>query len=137
MNFDKIKETITGWIVEVLLSRIDVETVRGIFQRAVNALKEKTLETENQVDDWAVEALEAIVADDAKMEIVTQFIREKIGGEGVCECAVKVDEYHALAQDIIGAKTTEENECSSMATSSLLAELLMLILPTLIDWFKK
>lgn len=136
MNFDKIKEAISGWIVEVLLSRIDVETVRGIFQRAVNALKEKTLETENQVDDWAVEALEAIVADDAKMEIVTQFIREKIGGVGVCESSIPVYEYNALALDIVGEKTAD-GECSDSVTSRLLAELLVMILPSLIEWFKK
>ena len=136
MNFDKIKEAVSGWIVEVLLSRIDVETVRGIFQRAVNALKEKTLETENQVDDWAVEALEAIVADDAKMEIVTQFIREKIGGVGVCESSISVDEYNALALDIVGEKTAD-GECCDSVTSRLLAELLVMILPTLIEWFKK
>lgn len=136
MNFDKIKEAISGWIVEVLLSRIDVETVRGIFQRAVNAVKEKTLETENQVDDWAVEALEAIVADDAKMKIVTQFIREKIGGVGVCESSISVDEYNALALDIVG-ENTADGECSDSVTSRLLAELLVMILPSLIEWFKK
>lgn len=136
MNFDKIKEAVSGWIVEVLLSRIDVETVRGIFQRAVDALKEKTLETENQVDDWAVEALEAIVADDAKMEIVTQFIREKIGGVGVCESSISVDEYNALSLDIVGEKTAD-GECSDSVTSRLLAELLVMILPSLIEWFKK
>ena len=136
MNFDKIKEAVSGWIVEVLLSRIDVETVRGIFQRAVNALKEKTLETENQVDDWAVEALEAIVADDAKMEIITEFIREKIGGVGVCESSISVDEYNALALDIVGEKNAG-GECSDSVTSRLLAELLVMILPTLIEWFKK
>lgn len=57
------------------LKRIDTDSVRSVFAVALAAAREKVEGTETPFDDWLLDAVEAIIADDAKMAILVDWIR--------------------------------------------------------------
>ncbi|MDO4585208.1 MAG: hypothetical protein Q4D62_14020 [Planctomycetia bacterium] len=73
--FDKIKEKLQAIVTSWFVKNLTVENVRAILEKVVADLKEKAAETENCVDDWAVEFLEMCVGSDEKMKIIVDKIK--------------------------------------------------------------
>lgn len=135
MNIENLKTKFKAWLVTLVAKNLDVKTLRTIFSKITALLKEKAAETHNKLDDWLVEVLEGILADDAKMDLILTYIQSKISGN-ICENLADgrgCDEVETLSHMLL----TKPGECeSALDLGSFLITLLQTILPILIEWYK-
>lgn len=136
MNLKNCAAALKLWLGKKLVTALDVATLRGILQKGVEFLKEKSAATETDLDDWAAEALENIVNDDAKMGKILAFLKSRIAG--ICEDApYALTPYEALAADL----EKKEGVCESASVSAgsagfLVAKLLEMLLPVILEYFQ-
>lgn len=79
MDYQGLKDTLVKWLAEKLLSRLDAEAIKGMLNALIARLREKSNETESLLDDWTVDALEDIVNDDVKIQIIADWARSILG----------------------------------------------------------
>lgn len=135
MDFiNTIKNSVTNYLYLALLKKLDVETVRNILAVGISSLMAKAEQTETKLDDWAVEALADFIKDDAKMQIVVDWIKAKAEGILCSDTPEGGNEYQELAQTAMAA----DNEPTlSIETLALVTKVLEVVLPLVIEWWKK
>ena len=130
-----LKKNIMRWLVQ----QFTCENLKTILLRCVDFLKVKSYETENVIDDWAIQIFEDIVKDDAKISIIygwlSQFITSFDDNEGRCclRNPNKADEK-ALVETLLDVNN-EKGVCQAIPASTW-ETVLQMILPFLIDWFR-
>lgn len=87
------------YLYTAALKRIDTDSVRSVFAVALAAAREKVEGTETPFDDWLLDAVEAIIADDAKMAILVDWIRGLVT-KNICQSAPETD-YETLAHEML------------------------------------
>lgn len=125
--FENLKTKLTEWLIASAIKNIIPETVGNVFKKALELLKEKATETENILDDWAMEGLVFIFSDEAKIAQITEFVKAKISGN-VCECLEYKyggNEYELLAHSLTEPKA---GECEAGAFSAILARVLEVVI---------
>ncbi|MDO4571581.1 MAG: hypothetical protein Q4D38_14445 [Planctomycetia bacterium] len=132
--FDKIKERLVAMLAAWAVKALTVENLRAVLSQFVEGLKEKAADTENIIDDWAIEFLEMIVASDEKMAILSDFIKGKLASITMCEATeFRLDEYGELAAEL----TLKTRVCASVVSWVSIAQLLQIVVPILVDFFAK
>ena len=140
MNLESITRSIKQWLIQKAIQKMDVATLRSAFTSLLAPLKEKAGQTENVLDDWAVEAFEALIADDAKMALIHTFLLSRLTGN-LCESLPQkygFTEYEALASALV--HTPGECESTEMCEGSWgasLAKILEAVIPVILEWFQK
>lgn len=134
------KEAIEDVIIRWVSTTVNVENVRRILRIMLQRVKAKAEDTENVLDDWCIEALENIIESEEKVQIICDFLKSMIP-EGVC-CAPDMDhEFRSLADVLLVSEgqVCEGGHCCSAPTGNpaLLAEILKLVLPVIIKFFKE
>lgn len=135
MDFiNTIKTSVTNYLYLALLKKLDVESVRNILAVGVSSLMAKAEQTETKLDDWAVEALADFIKDDAKMQIIVDWIKAKAEGILCSDAPECENEYQALAQTALAA---DNEPTSSVEVIAIVAQVLEVVLPLVIEWWKK
>ena len=135
MDFiNTIKNSVTNYIYLALLKKLDVETLRNILAVGISFLMNKAEQTETKLDDWAVEALADFIKDDSKMQIIVDWIKAKAEGILCSDAPERENDYQELAQTAMAA----DNEPTlSIETLALVTKVLEVVLPLVIEWWKK
>jgi len=122
-----------------LLGFITTANVQKLLQLICEKLGEKAEGTENQLDDIGVDALKYIANDEGKVKVIVDFITTQLG-KNPKECSETPEEvaldYENLAMYVSAAGTRRTNECGAFPIE-LIARVLMMILPEIIEYFKK
>ena len=134
-----LKEWLQKNIIRWLVQQFTVENLKTILQRCVDYLKVKSYETENVIDDWAIQIFEDIINDDTKISIIygwlSQFVKSFEGNDG--RCCIRnpnKDDDKALIDNLLEVNR-DEGVCKSIPPAAWEAALRMVI-PFLIDWFR-
>ena len=135
MDFiNTIKTSVTNYLYLALLKKLDVETLRNILAVGVSSLMNKAEQTETKLDDWAVEALANFIQDDSKMQIIVDWIKAKAEGILCSDTPECGNEYQTLAQTALAA---DNEPTSSVEVIAIVAQVLEVVLPLVIEWWKK
>lgn len=135
MDFiNTIKTSVTNYLYLALLKKLDVETLRNILAVGISSLMAKAEQTETKLDDWAVEALADFIKDDAKMQIIVDWIKAKAEGILCSGTPEGGNEYKDLAQTALAA---DNEPTASVEVIAIVAQVLEVVLPLVIDWWKK
>ena len=134
MDFiNTIKNSVKNYLYLALLKKLDVETLRGILAMGIASAMEKAEQTETKLDDWAVEALAQFIQDDAKMQIIVDWIKAKAEAILCADTPEGGNEYQELAQMAMAA----DNEPTlSVETLAIVTQILEVVLPVVIEWWK-
>lgn len=130
-----IRQWLEKFIVKWAVEQFTLENLRSILVRCVAFLRVKASETDNLVDDWAIEALEGIVADDNKMKILYDWLYSYVA-KGVCTAAPTLDAEKTLINDLILADGADGKNCKAIPPSAWEAVLNMII-PILIEFWRQ
>ncbi len=123
---DNLKAKLTEWVIETAIKNITPEAVGNVLKKVLELLEDKSAETENVLDDWILEGLEAIFTNEEKIQLITDFIKEKIAGN-VCKNSDKHD-YALLALAL-----NDLRECQGGFITSILAKLLEVVILVIIE----
>ena len=135
MDFiNTIKNSVTNYLYLALLKKLDVETLRNILAVGISSLMNKAEQTETKLDDWAVEALADFIKDDAKMQIIVDWIKAKAEGILCSDAPEGGNEYQELAQMALAA---DNEPTASVEIVKVIAQVLEVVLPLVIEWWKK
>lgn len=135
MDFiNTIKTSVTNYLYLALLKKLDVETVRNVLTVGISSLMAKAEQTETKLDDWAVEALANFIQDDSKMQIIVDWIKAKAEGILCADTPEGGNEYKDLAQTALAA---DNEPTSSVEVIAIVAQVLEVVLPLVIEWWKK
>lgn len=135
MDFiNTITNSVTNYLYLALLKKLDVETLRNILAVGVSSLMNKAEQTETKLDDWAVEALADFIKDDAKMQIVVDWIKSKAEGILCSDAPERENDYQELAQLAMAA---DNEPASSVEVIAIVAQVFEVVLPLVIEWWKK
>ena len=135
MDFiNTIKTSVTNYLYLALLKKLDVETLRNILAVGISSLMNKAEQTETKLDDWAVEALANFIQDDSKMQIIVDWIKAKAEGILCSDTPEAGNEYQDLAQTALAA---DNEPTSSVEVIAIVAQVLEVVLPLVIEWWKK
>lgn len=135
MDFiNTIKNSVTNYLYLALLKKLDVETVRNILAVGISSLMNKAEQTETKLDDWAVEALADFIKDDAKMQIIVDWIKSKAEAILCSDTPEGANEYQELAQMALAA---DNEPTASVEIVKVIAQVLEVVLPLVIEWWKK
>ena len=130
-----LKRWIEQYIVKWAVEQFTIENLKLILARCVEFLKVKSYETENYVDDWAVEILEGLVNDENKMKILYDWLYSYIA-PGVCKAAPALEDEKTLINDLIAAGEADGKECKAIPVSTWEA-VLNLVIPFLIEFWRQ
>ena len=136
--FDKLKYVFKNLAMNWAVGLLTAENVKSILLQLIAKLKEKTDATENPIDDAAVDALEFLVSDEKRVEILVEWLKAKLNTDRICQCP-NGEELDCDVTDL-GAKIicTPDGICEGSTTLTIIVSLLQTILPILIDlWQKK
>lgn len=132
-------ELLKSWIKEAALSYairfFTKENLKAVLTAIVAKVKEKAAETENFVDDWAIEFLESIVNSDAKIAILWEHLSVLIGADknGLILSDVPELGIQSLAEALVyQAEPVREYAGINLVG---IVQLLQVVVPILIDWF--
>lgn len=135
MDFiNTIKTSVTNYLYLALLKKLDVETLRNILAVGISSLMNKAEQTETKLDDWAVEALADFIKDDAKMQIIVDWIKAKAEAILCSDTPEGGNEYQELAQMAMAA---DNEPTASVEVIAIVAQVLEVVLPLVIEWWKK
>lgn len=135
MDFiNTIKNSVTNYLYLALLKKLDVETLRNILAVGVSSLMNKAEQTETKLDDWAVEALANFIQDDSKMQIIVDWIKAKAEGILCSDAPECENDYQTLAQTALAA---DNEPTASVEIVKVIAQVLEVVLPLVIEWWKK
>lgn len=133
-----LKEWLETFIIRWALKNFTVENLRLVLDRCVAYLKVRAAETGTPVDDWAIEILESIVADDSKLQIIYDWIDRLIHPcpDGVCRSAVvpTEEQYKDLTFAVLNAG--DNTICKAIPIGAI-ESILRLIIPVLIEYWRK
>ena len=135
--FERIKKTLENVVSQWLVRKVTVENVRGILEKVVADLKSKAAETENSVDDWAVEFLEMIVGSDEKLNLIIDKIKGllPVSDGAVYYSSAEEDEEDWGQLAICLTSETEGVYGDSTTAITCIVSLLKVILPILAEYF--
>ena len=134
MSFETIKQAAWNWTKSMIAKNITVEMVRNFLTATLVPVKKRAAENSVEFDEWAIEALESIIADDSRMTVLVQWVKSKVSGEKICmnsECELK--EFEELAVRL----SSKDGECGSASWVTVLAGFLETVLPILIEWLSR
>lgn len=135
MDFiNTIKNSVTNYLYLALLKKLDVETLRNILAVGISSLMAKAEQTETKLDDWAVEALADFIKDDSKMQIIVDWIKAKAEVILCSDTPEGGNEYQELAQMAMAA---DNEPTASVEVIAIVAQVLEVVLPLVIEWWKK
>lgn len=130
-----LKKWLEQYIIRWAVEQFTIENLRSILIRCVAFLRVKASETENLVDDWTIEVLDGIVADDGKMQILYDWLYSYVA-KGVCTAAPTLDAEKTLINDLILAGGTDGKNCKAIP-SAVYEAVLNMIIPFLIEWWRQ
>ena len=131
MELRNIVNICKRYLYTAALKRIDTDSVRSVFAVALAAAREKVEGTETPFDDWLLDAVEAIIADDAKMAILVDWIRGLVT-KNICQSAE--NEWETLAHEML--YTPGMPQAGSGEIVKLVALILQTVIPLIVEWAK-
>ena len=135
----KLRTLVRDYIARLVLRNLTVNNVKAVLESLIGYLECKANETETLIDNWIVEGLRAIVADDEKMKRIYDFIQLYIlpSDDGVCKSLPSDCQWQELAADIAETKTDEnDGTCKAIGIEQWLI-ILQLVLPPIMDAYER
>lgn len=130
-----------NWLEKLIykwaLKNFTVDNLKLIIDRCLAYLKVQAAETENVVDDWAIEVLETILNDNSKLQVIYDWINQFIQPcqDGVCRAsAPSPAQYDELALAVMNAGETSTT-CKAVPPSVILAVLQMFV-PVIVRYWR-
>ena len=138
----KLRQLLRDYIARIVIETFSKDSLKSILEKIVEYLKEQAKTTENIVDDWLVEALENIVNDEKKIDLIYNFIKRYIiPADGICCSLPASSDFNNLTialTDIENEKTVAEDvtKCKAIGFVQWL-KLVELVVPLLIDAYER
>ena len=130
MNLESLKTTFKTVILKWIVSQIDANTIRTLFEGTLTKLKSKTESTETPIDDALAAGLEYIIESD-HLDAMAEWLRAYLTKDaGVCEAA-GADEIEALAKEIC---RQPDGVCESSTIVSVVVQVLQAVLPLILSY---
>ena len=81
----------------IFLRSFTVEAIKDFLKSILDGLKELTDKTENEIDDWVVKFISGMVEDDAKIEMIYNWIKAKLNDGKACyKCVRPISSFDML-----------------------------------------
>lgn len=138
-----LKRWLMKYLVNWAVEQFTFENLKLILSRSLEYFKVKAYESEMKLDEWAIEILEMIVNDDAKLRTIYDWMSRWIptGDNGVCSTAAEPSDEQLKA---LGAATMRAgfdkdadvpDNCKAIPVEAW-AALMRMFVPYLIEWWR-
>ena len=138
----KLRQLLRDYIARIVIETFSKDSLKSILEKIVEYLKEQAKTTENIVDDWLVEALENIVNDEKKIDLIYNFIKRYIiPADGICCSLPASSDFRKLSESIASVENDktvakEIDTCKAIGMYQWL-QLVELVVPLLIDAYER
>lgn len=101
----------------IFLRSFTVEAIKDFLKSILEGLKELTDKTENEIDDWVVKFISGMVEDDAKIEMIYNWIKAKLNDGKACyKCVRPVSSFDMLENLDVDAQQENYDKYDSKKT---------------------
>lgn len=131
-----LKNWLEKYIVAWAVQQLTIDNLKLVLSRCLEYLKVKAYQSEMKLDDWAIEILESIVADDEKMLVLYNWIMTFIPKtDGICRAFPNEPQMEELASQLMNAGENSQ-VCKSIPIVGW-ETLLEMIIPFLVEYWRK
>lgn len=129
-----IKKIFEQVVNEFVSQTFTLDNVKLVRDAAVVKLREAAKNTENKIDDWAVEVLVRMLSDDNLTKIY-DWIIDTVKPLGENRCGFTPEQFDTLASSLNMTPDGCDNVCAAPSIAQIIS-LLEIVVPILIYWFK-
>ena len=136
----KLRQLLRDYIARLIIETFSKESLKSILEKVVEYLKEQAKTTENIVDDWIVEALENIVNDEKKIDLIYNFVKRYIiPADGICCSLPASSDFNNLTKEIVDCYNDEtfNGDVAKAIGFAQWLQLVELVVPLLIDAYER
>ena len=131
-----LKQWLEKYIISWAVQQLTIDNLKLVLSRCLEYLKVKAYQSEMKLDDWAIEILESIVNDDAKLLVIYNWILKYISPtDGVCLALPDDIDVKPLGEKVLAAG--ENPQVCKAIPAECWSALLQMIIPFLVEYWRK